>query len=174
MFKKRGKSGSLSEHMVDETQVLSTSIHPFSTAYPIRGHGAGGLSLGPISAKVGSPWTSLQPITGLTYKDKQSSTHIVTPMTNYPNPQFACFWTVGGSWSTRREPKQTQREHANTIQKCLDPELNPGPSCCEAMTLTTVLQSNTEKEHLSIKIACAKSPLERSDSLTEYSVDPTL
>ena len=34
-------------------------------------------------------------------------------MNNTPNPQFACFWTVGGSRSTQREPTKTKREHAH-------------------------------------------------------------
>ena len=49
------------------------------------------------------------------------------------------FHSVGGSQSTRREPKQEWREHANSTQK--GPSQPVGlisePSCCEATVLTT-------------------------------------
>ena len=44
---------------------------------------------------------------------------------------------VGGNRSTWKKPTQTRGEHANSTQKGRDS--NPGPSCCEATSLTTVL-----------------------------------
>lgn len=44
---------------------------------------------------------------------------------------YACFWTVGGAWSTRREPTQTSEERANSTHK-IRPQArktNSKPSC---------------------------------------------
>ncbi len=48
-------------------------------------------------------------------------------------------WAATGNRSTRREPTQTQREHANSTQKGPFPSWvpKPGPSCYEATVLTT-------------------------------------
>ena len=55
---------------------------------------------------------------GLTYRDKRPS----TPTGNLDWPinlasSFTCFWSLGGSRSTQREPMQTQGKHANPTQK---------------------------------------------------------
>ena len=68
-------------------------------------------------------------------------------VTNWPNPQYACFLTVGGSQSTQRKPRQTQGEHANSTEKHPDPGLNPGPSCCEATVLATAPLCRCEVLH---------------------------
>ena len=46
-----------------------------------------------------------------------------------------CFWTVGGSQNTRREPTHTRGKHANLE-----------PSCCEATVLTTTPPCSPKKQ----------------------------
>ena len=46
-------------------------------------------------------------------------------------PQFAWFWNLGGSQSTRTELTQTQGEHANSVKEHSDLASNPAPSCSE-------------------------------------------
>lgn len=43
------------------------------------------------------------------------STLVITPTDNLERPvqlTHVCPWTVGGTWSTRRDPTQAQEEHA--------------------------------------------------------------
>ncbi len=65
----------------------------------------------------GSPWTSWQFITGLTYRHSSIHTHIHTYRQFRVTCQPACLWTVGGSCSTWREPMQTRGEHENSTQR---------------------------------------------------------
>ncbi|XP_056149422.1 actin-binding protein IPP [Lampris incognitus] len=55
------------------------------------------------------------------------------------NPNMHVFLMLGGNWSTWKKPTQTQGEHTNSTQKGpgMAWGLNPGPSCCEAMVLTS-------------------------------------
>ena len=65
-------------------------------------------------------------ITGLTYRDTQTSTLLFTPTDNLQWTINLCpsFWDVGGSRSRQREPTHTQGEHVNT-QKCPDTQIKP-------------------------------------------------
>lgn len=64
------------------------------------------------------------------------------------NSPCACFWSVGGSWRTRREHAQTRGEHSNSTQKGpgRPRELNQQPSFCEATALTTA-SVTTKSQH---------------------------
>ena len=76
------------------------SIHFLSV-----GRVAGGLEPIPSGERRGSPWTGRQSIT-LTPKDSLES----------PVNLSACFWMVGGTRRTRREPTHTRGEHAASTQ----------------------------------------------------------
>lgn len=54
--------------------------------------------------------------------------------------------SVGGSWSTQKEPRQG--EHANSTQ--LVSGLNPGPRCCEVTLLSHPLCSKRCKHHITV------------------------
>ena len=82
------------------------------------GDAAGAYSLAQdLRAKAGTPWTSHQfnTVQGWhieTNNHPHSYSHLRAILEWPINPQSACFWTVGRSWSTRREPRQTLGEHA--------------------------------------------------------------
>ena len=67
------------------TQTFNLFIQSFFAAYPfpsLEVAGGAGAYLGIIGRRRGTPWTSRQFITGLTYRDKQPSTLTFTPMAN--------------------------------------------------------------------------------------------
>lgn len=77
-----------------------------------------------------------------TKKDKQTQTsfdtHTHTHLPTIYSSHFswhACFWPVGGSWSTQREPTDTREKMQTPHEKV--PRSNPCPSCCKVTVLTT-------------------------------------
>ena len=77
------------------------------------------------------------------------------------------FLGCGRSLSTRREPTQTQREHANSTQKGPDPDSNSGPSGCKVTVLTiTPMYHQTGNSHVENKNN--KHPYKQEDLFLIY------
>ena len=107
------------------------SIHPFSTAYPIRGRGRGGQ--GPIPAYWGEGWVTLDKSPVRHRADKKRKTIIHTNI--HTCEQFrGTSLRVFGMWEEAGEPGENPRR---TREKRPTRESNPEPSCCEASVLTT-------------------------------------
>ena len=75
--------------------------------------------------------------------DTQRHTTILGDSLESPVNLTACFWMVGGSRRTRREPGENpERTHAYTGRTCPhrknQPGSEPGTLCCEETVLTTV------------------------------------
>ena len=117
------------------------SIHFLPLNPSVGSRGGWSLSQQSSGDRRGSPWTGRQSITGphRDKRDKQPCMHTFTPKDNLESlvNLTACFWTVGGSRSTRREPTYTRGEHANSTQKGPRWGSNLEPSHCEATVLTT-------------------------------------
>lgn len=92
-------------------KMLNTS-HPLSvTTHPLEGHrGWSQLTLGWGKVHPGQVASLLQGWRIMTKNNSHSHSHL-------PQVKNQHLWTAGGSWSTRREPTQTQGEHANSPQK---------------------------------------------------------
>lgn len=78
-------------------------------------------------------------ITGPQLKDKQRFPLTHTHLRTIYRPQcasYACFSTVGGSWTTQRKPKQ-HRENMHFPQRKVlyGRRLNLQPSCCHCRTI---------------------------------------
>ena len=68
-----------------------------------------------IGREAGYTWTGHQSITG---PQRHNRAHSQSSRVNLKSPVnlTACFWTVGGSRRTRREPTHTRGEHAASTQ----------------------------------------------------------
>jgi len=112
------------------TRLIWRSGHRGAGAYP-SGHQARG---GVHPAPVASP---SQGHTETNETNNHTRSHSLLRTIYSHQLTYACFWMVGGSQSTRREPTHTQGEHANSTQKSPRWGLNLEHSHCEATVLTT-------------------------------------
>ena len=76
------------------------------------------------------------PTQGHTEYEREHAHSLLRTIQGNQETQHACFWMVGGSWSTQREPMYAQGEHANSTQKGLSQDSNQEPSCCKVTVLT--------------------------------------
>jgi len=120
--------------------VLLPTLNCLYPLNPIQGHGGAGAYLSCHWARGGVHRGQVaSPSQGHTERNKTNnhacSHSLLGTILSHQLTWHACFWAMGGSCSTCREPTHTRGEHANSTQKGWDS--NQEPSCCEATVLTT-------------------------------------
>ncbi len=116
--RRRGKLQILN---IDRKSQFGKTVHSLSLAiYPLLGWRWAGANPSRHWVRVGSPWTSRQTITGLTYRDKQSFMLTFTPTSNLESPINLNYMSL--DCGRKREPTKTPGKHANSQQKGSAPE----------------------------------------------------